>query len=163
MKSIRPATPADASAIHALGQHVSEFSVNQQTVTFWPLETLQRALASDDVYAHVAEVDGALCGFIIATYVSGLGKATIENIYVDPHRRGKGIGDDLLAALLQALQTEGCQYVATLVPADAEGATNLYEHAGFTRGEVFVWLDKPLDASFSSGEPAPTTARHQAQ
>lgn len=151
MIAIREAVGADAGALHVLGGDVAEFSVNEATVSFWPEEILQKATESDDVVVFVAEEeDGAMAGFIIAAYVEGLRKATIENIYVTPDVRGQGIGEALLRQLLAALQVRGCQYVATLVPADADGAIRLYTEAGFERGEVFLWLDMPLTDVFKA-------------
>jgi ribosomal protein S18 acetylase RimI-like enzyme len=150
MIGIREAVLTDSEALHALGRDVSEFSVNEATVSFWPKAILERAIGSNDVLVFVAEAEGGeLVGFIIATYVEGLSKATIENIYVAPSQRSQGIGDILLGQLLAALQERSCQYVATLVPPNASSAVELYTKTGFSRGETFLWLDAPLSQAFS--------------
>jgi len=46
------------------------------------------------------------------------------------------------------LPAMGCEYVATLVPPDANSAISLYAQNGFDRGESFLWLDKSLSDSF---------------
>lgn len=145
---IRLADPADVEAIHVLGENVSEFSVNNETITFWPKDLLTHAVQSDDVLLLVAEDKNAIVGFVTINYSHGLKKALIENIYVHPDMRGQGIGDQLLQKMFELLPDMGCEYVATLVPLDAKSAVSLYERSGFDRGESFLWLDKSLSESF---------------
>ena len=145
---MRIATVDDTNAIHKLGENVSEFSVSNKTVNFWPKNILVRALASDDVTVLVAQAEQDLVGFIIASYSQGLRKATIENIFVTLEHRGEGVGGALLAELLQRLAEQGCEYAATSIPGDADGALRIYEGAGFTRGASFVWLDRSLTNAF---------------
>lgn len=149
MTHIRKAQPEDVKAIHALGGMVPEFSVNKETVTFWPQDILARAVGSSDTLVLVAEADGQVVGFIIASLNGSLRKAIIENVYVRPDNRGAGTGGKLLDALLAALDGTPIEYVCTLVPIDADGASRLYAEAGFTAGESFVWLDKSLSNTFS--------------
>lgn len=144
---IRAAKAEDIVTIHDLGSSVSEFSVNEQTINFWPVIQLLHAIESKDVIVLIAEGD-SLVGFVIANYSFGLQKALIENIYVAPEARGQHVGDMLLERLLEMLAQQGCKYIATLVPFDAEQAIGLYEKHGFTQGESFLWLDKSLEESF---------------
>lgn len=150
MPTIRHAIIEDVEAIHALGKNISEFSVNNSTVTFWPKEILASAVKSDDVIILVAEESNNITGFIIANYNKGLRKAVIENIYVNPEKRGAGIGGKLLKKLLNVLRKQNCEYVATLIPTDGQGALDMYEHAGFKKGDTFLWLDKTLSSGFAS-------------
>ena len=48
MIEIRPATLSDVDDTHQPGSTVPQFSVNQETVIFWPTETLERAAQSHD-------------------------------------------------------------------------------------------------------------------
>ena len=66
---IRSATLADVDSINAIGEHVSEFSVNDMTVTFWPKSLLSSAVKTDDVLILVAEEHG-IVGFIIVNFQS---------------------------------------------------------------------------------------------
>ncbi len=72
----------------------------------------------------------------------------IENIYVRAEMRGQGVGDQLLQKASEILQEMGCEYIATLVPLDANSAISLYERSSFSRGEPFLWLDKSLSDLF---------------
>jgi ribosomal protein S18 acetylase RimI-like enzyme len=145
--NIRKATSEDVHAVRELGATVSEFAVNEKTVNFWPEELLAQAMQSDDVLILVAE-DVALVGFVIVSYNRGLKKALIENVYVQPNKRGQGISDKLLGRAFELLIEKGCEYIATLVPPDAQSAIGLYTRNGFSKGEQFVWLDRSLSDIF---------------
>lgn len=144
---IRPAIIKDIAQIYELGKSVTQFSVNDETVTFWPKKLLENAVRSDDVVILVAE-EKTIIGFIIANYNHSLKKAIIENVYVTLEMRGKGIGDKLLEEMLTSLSEKGCEYIATLVPSTAQSAIELYARAGFSQGETFLWLDKSLSKEF---------------
>jgi ribosomal protein S18 acetylase RimI-like enzyme len=148
MNSVRKALPSDLAKILELGSDIQEFSVAEETVDFWPEAVLRDALVSSDVVILVATNNMAITGFIIASLSKSLRKATIENIFVSSSMRNQGIGAQLVSNLLDILQTHGIEYVATLVPPSAHGAQALYTNAGFTKGELFLWLDKPLSAAF---------------
>lgn len=144
---IRKAKVKDLDQVCALGSGVDEFCVNKHTVDFWPKDTLEYAIKTDDVIILVAEQDG-LVGFVIANYNKGFKKAIVENIIVRMDCRGQRIGDSLLKFLLELLEKRGCEYISTLVPIDAKNATALYIANGFTRGESFLWLDKAISDGF---------------
>jgi ribosomal protein S18 acetylase RimI-like enzyme len=148
MTKIRRATPDDIDALYELGKGVSEFAVSSETVGFWPKSILQHAVHAQDMSIAVAQDDGLIVGFVIASYSEGLRKATIENIFVSAKYRGRHIGDMLLAWVIDDVVTMGCEYIAALVPQDASPALGLYGNAGFARGETFVWLDKTMSKRF---------------
>lgn len=139
--TIRQATINDVSTIHLLGEHVDEFATGKETVNFWPESILQKGVKSDSVVIFVAEEKNEVVGFIIANCNNALSKALIENIYVNPSRRGQGTGTRLTLAAIDESKRRGCEYVAVLTPPDDTPAIKTYEKAGFTKGEAFLWLD----------------------
>lgn len=149
--NIRQAAVEDADTIYELGKSVEEFAVNDETVTFWPKELLVQAIQSEDALIFIAE-DEAMVGFVIVNYNRSFKKAIIENMYVSPDKRGQSIGDQLLEDAIQQLITMDCEYVATLVPPNAQGALDLYFRNGFSQGETFVWLDRPMATTFKREE-----------
>ena len=149
MSTVRRATQSDAEQIHRAGEHVSEFSVSNETITFWPKETLEQIIASPEAIVLVAEEADKLYGFIIGNCNKAFGKVLIENIYVRPSHRKEGVGNALLSKLIVAAKESGYQYISTLVPLDASEALCLYLDSGFTKGEAFLWLDKHLSEKFS--------------
>ena len=101
---IRPAVKADAPKILQLIKDLAlyEKAPNEAIAT---LEQIEQTLFSDrpSAYAHVAEVDGEVVGISIwfLNYSTWLGKPGIylEDLYVDPEHRGKGLGLALLKEL----------------------------------------------------------------
>jgi ribosomal protein S18 acetylase RimI-like enzyme len=148
MINVRKAETRDVAMIHSLGETVSEFSVSNETVTFWPKDILAQAIGSNDAAILVAEADQEIVGFIIANLNISLRKAIIENIYVRPENRDTGVGSKLLEALLASLSSTPIEYVSTLIPLSADNASRLYVEAGFSKGESFLWLDKSLSDTF---------------
>jgi ribosomal protein S18 acetylase RimI-like enzyme len=152
MMKIRRATPNDVDTIYELGKTVDEFMVNpEDTVTFWPKETLRRAMHTDDVLVLLAEDEGIL-GFVIVNYNQGLRKATIENIYVRPDRRSQGVSDRLLHEMIELLNERECEYVMTLISPDSSGGIGLYTRNGFGKGNQFIWMDRSLGTEFERSE-----------
>ena len=101
---IRVAVKADAPKILQLIQDLAlyEKAPNEAIAT---LEQIEQTLFSDlpSAFAHVAEVDGEVVGISIwfLNYSTWLGKPGIylEDLYVDPEHRGKGLGLALLKEL----------------------------------------------------------------
>lgn len=119
--NIREATEDDINAIFQLGSKVDEFQVSKDVVTFWPKETLRKIILESEIPIIVAFEDNNIVGFVITNYNSSFGKAIIENIFVLPEFRRKQIGRELLNALLELLQKNGCQYVCTLLESNSRG------------------------------------------
>ena len=101
---IRPAVEADAPRILQLIKDLAlyEKAPHEAVAT---LEQIEQTLFSDQpsAYAHVAEVDGYVIGISIwfLNYSTWLVKPGIylEDLYVDPEHRGKGLGSALLKEL----------------------------------------------------------------
>ena len=148
MIRIRRASVEDVDNIHNLGETVSEFSVNDETITFWPKDILAQAVASKDTLILIAEADQQVIGFIIANLNFSLRKALIENVYVKPENRDAGVGSKLHDKLLASLNGTAIEYISTLIPLDADNASRLYLEAGFSKGKSFLWLDKSLSGTF---------------
>lgn len=101
---IRAAAPADVPRISAMIRELAsdEKSLDQVTATE---EDLRAALFGADpaVFAHVAVDDGNVVGFALwfLNFSTWLGRHGIylEDLYVTPAMRGRGIGTALLAEL----------------------------------------------------------------
>jgi len=102
--AIRPAAAGDVPRILALIRELAEYerSLDQVTATE---DDLRAALfaAQPAVFAHVAVADGEVVGFALwyLNFSTWLGRPGIylEDLYVTPAMRGRGIGKALLAEL----------------------------------------------------------------
>jgi ribosomal protein S18 acetylase RimI-like enzyme len=124
---LRPATSSDAAAV--AGVWLRSFDA--------ALPTVRRAHSDDEVRgwirdvliprhdAWVAEVDGAVVG------VLALSEGWLDQLYLDPAWRGRGIGDRLVA-LAKERQPSGLQLWTFQVN---EGAQRFYERHGFVAVE----------------------------
>jgi GNAT superfamily N-acetyltransferase len=98
---IRPATPADVPALVALIQALADYEKLAHEVTGHP-EDLERALFGDRPYAEavLAWVDDTAVGMALffhnfSTFLMKPG-IYLEDIFVQPAYRGRGIGKALL-------------------------------------------------------------------
>jgi ribosomal protein S18 acetylase RimI-like enzyme len=141
MIEIREAQSEDVSTIYKLGRDVNEFHTSDQAPNFWPKEVLQNCIGKEDVYFFVATTGNEVVGFIIANRNKSLRKVEIENIFVSPDSRRRGIGSDLAGKVVAAAKTDQIQFISALTPPSDLAAIKTYEEVGFIKGETFLWLD----------------------
>jgi GNAT superfamily N-acetyltransferase len=110
--SIRPATAADAGLIVHFIAALAEYEKLSHEAQASE-EDIRRDLfgANPKVFCEVAEWDGKPVGFALwfYTYSTFQGRHGIwlEDLFVDPSMRGKGIGKALLAHLARRCVSEG--------------------------------------------------------
>ncbi|MCM5556666.1 GNAT family N-acetyltransferase [Pleomorphomonas sp. JP5] len=159
MLTIRPARESDIPAIAAIYQE----AVRTGTAS-WELEPptdaemLKRfeAITSGGYPYLIAEMGGALAGYAyVSAYRPRLAyRYTVENsIYIDPGRRGQGIGKCLLQALIDECARRGFrQMIAVIGDSGNVGSRKLHAALGFTLVGVAPalgykfdrWLDQVL-------------------
>jgi GNAT superfamily N-acetyltransferase len=142
---IRPATPEDVPAILALVHELAEYERSRHEVRADD-QALRAALfgPAPKVYAHVAEADGEVVGFALWFYnfSTWLGRHGIylEDLYVRPAMRGRGLGKALLAELARIAVAEGCGRVEWWVLDWNAPAQDFYRALGATpMDEWTVW------------------------
>jgi GNAT superfamily N-acetyltransferase len=102
--TVRPATPDDVPELVAMIRELAEYERALPEVHATE-EHLRRTLFADPpaVFAHVAEVDGAVAGMAIwfLSYSTWLGAHNLylEDLFVRPEHRGGGTGRLLLHTL----------------------------------------------------------------
>jgi GNAT superfamily N-acetyltransferase len=109
--SIRPATSADAALIFKFISDLAAYEKLLHEVKATQADILRDLFGADPkVFAEIAEWDGQPVGFTLwfYTYSTFLGRAGIwlEDLYVEPGLRGKGIGKALLINLAQRCVAE---------------------------------------------------------
>jgi len=140
MVAVEPAAVEDVSELadrwvelaegqRAFGSHLLA-DENRESVR----DALARQAVADRLL--VARDDGSIVGFVSFTPESGayeqdVDRGIVRNIYVDPDRRGEGVGSTLLEAAEATLAEAGAETVALDVLADNEAARRFYRRHGY--------------------------------
>ncbi|PSQ39825.1 GNAT family N-acetyltransferase [Halobacteriales archaeon QS_9_68_42] len=100
------------------------------------LAWVDRCVADDARCVTVAEADGGLTGyvFVLPERLALVWDAAVVNeLYVDPERRGTGVADDLLAAATELAREQDLPLDRLLLDVDPgnERAYAFYERYGF--------------------------------
>ena len=118
----RPAHAADLKAMAAIEQHAA--------INPWSLSQFLDSSLSEDTSSLVLEsADGEVLGFAVFQRI--LDEATLLNIAVIPDKQGRGLGGQLMSALLDCLRSDGTKRVVLEVRRGNDRAIGLYRHFGF--------------------------------
>lgn len=130
--ALRAWAPVHASLSHVLGdaggyaQMHPDWRVDQR-------RAVEEACRDGGSSVWVAEVDGAVAGFVVAQLNREPGRGEIVMVAVDPDRQGAGVGAALTSHALRWL-TDHDMAVAMVETGGDDGhapARRLYEQAGF--------------------------------
>ena len=111
-------------------------------------EQIKRELANPDLYIYAALADNRFVGWISLVYIPKVGKWNghghiyIDELWVAPDLRGKGIGRALLAkadALKDELEATGSRLYVNV---DNKSAKALYEKCGFREEGHTLFMEK---------------------
>ena len=133
--SIRSATEADVPLILRFIRDLAIYEKLEHKVIATE-ETVRRTLFGNPRFAEVvfAEVDGKEAGFALFfhNYSTFLAQAGIylEDLYVKPESRGRGIGKALLAHLAKLAKERGCGRVEWAVLDWNTPSINFYKSIG---------------------------------
>ena len=133
--TVRDAQPQDVPAIHALILELAAYERLLDAVVATE-DDLMRTLFGDDRVARamVAEVEGAAVGMALwfRTYSTFEGRPGLwlEDLYVQPALRGRGIGKALLSRLARRAVEEGCARLEWTVLDWNEPALRFYASLG---------------------------------
>ena len=107
--------------------------------------TAQNAVGDQLLVAREESADDAdeIVGFVTfgvesEGYDQDVTRGVVRNIYVEPDRRGEGIGSDLLAGAERRLADRGADAVSLDVMADNEDARRFYRRHGYAPHRVEV-------------------------
>ncbi len=135
MLNIRPATPADAAIIAALVRELADYEKLLDEAKGTAAE-FARELESPNPVIHVliAEWNGEPCGFALyffnfSTFVARPG-LYLEDLFVRPQLRSKGVGRALLRALARIAQARHCGRMEWAVLDWNEPALKFYRTLG---------------------------------
>ena len=109
--TIRPAVPADAAVIHGLVRSLARYEKLEHKVEATEADIAAALFGpAPRVFCDIAEADGAVAGFALwyysfSTFVGRHG-IYLEDLYVEPALRGRGLGKALLAHLARRCVVE---------------------------------------------------------
>lgn len=104
--------------------------------------------APDSGAVWVAETGGDLIGYLVAVSMPSLEHkglmAEIDEMFVVPEARARGVGRQLIASLEQSLVAHGCVRLQLQLGVANAGALAFYRRLGFAAREGYALYDKPL-------------------
>ena len=136
---IRRATPADIPALVALE---AVFPTDRMSTRNFQ-DLLRRGRGSVLVY----EDGGVLLGDAVVLYRRNSPTARLYSLVVEPAQRGRGIAQQLLAAVEAEVRERHCQALRLEVRPDNAQALRLYARLGYT-------VARRLEQFYEDGSPA---------
>jgi GNAT superfamily N-acetyltransferase len=144
MLEIQTAQPADrAPIVQLLRTQLEEHDV---VLTEQALQRATQGLIEDHALGRIltARLSGELVGVAVISFLwtleHGGPAAWLDEVYVQPSRRGEGIGRKLVEAAMQVARDSGCIALDLEVDAGHEAAERLYERMGFRRHRRVRWV-----------------------
>ncbi|MCV7319773.1 GNAT family N-acetyltransferase [Mycolicibacterium confluentis] len=156
---IRPARPGDEAAITAMVHQLADFekAAHEATVTE---EQMRTALFGDHpiAYAHVAEVDGTAAAvavwFVNFSTWDGVGGIYLEDLFVRPEFRRRGLARDLLVTLARECVQRGYSRLSWAVLNWNVNAIALYDGVGgLPMNDWTTYRVSGLNLTALAGEP----------
>lgn len=142
---IRVATEQDAGLLAPLNRHVHDLHVRAEPDRYCAtrLEEVEQrfgaSLADPRVHVRVAEIAGAVAGYVIAQEVRQPAQAfspqreflLVDQLAVVPEFRRNGVGRALMEACTQIARDNGLPRVELNVRSHNEGAQEFYASVGY--------------------------------
>jgi GNAT superfamily N-acetyltransferase len=148
--ALRDATPDDIPTILALVRELAEYERDPDAAVATP-ELLYEAMFGPRAVAHavMAEEDGEAVGFALYFFNfstwTGRPGLYLEDFYVRPSARGRGVGTRLFRRLAEIAEERGCGRMELSVLTWNLEPMRLYERLGGQR--LVNWTTYRFDAS----------------
>ena len=101
------------------------------------INILKQSLKNPDYDLLVADVEGKIVGFIdhwiVHEFVHGTKLSYIQNLYVTPNYRRRGIGSRLLREIIETAKAKGVLEIHISAEFNNKPAIELYRKHGFSR------------------------------
>ncbi len=158
---LRRAVPADVPGLVGLVHDLAEYEKASDECTVTETQ-LQTALFGPEpkVFAHVVAEDGELVGcaiwFLNFSTWNGVHGIYLEDLYVTPDARGRGVGKALLAHLARLARERRCARLEWSVLDWNEPSIGFYRSLGAIPMEewtIYRLVGEPLEALAASALP----------
>jgi GNAT superfamily N-acetyltransferase len=134
MLKIRPAAIADASLLRRLIGELAAFEKEPQAVKTTQADIVRDGFGPNSEFrALIAEWDAKPIGFALffPYYSTWRGRGLyLEDLYIEPEFRGRGIGQALLARVAKIAQQEGRKFMKWAVLGWNQNAIEMYTRLG---------------------------------
>ncbi len=162
MTSIRPATAADIPLMHTLVRALAEYEREPHSVEITEEQLLRDGFGPNPYYeCLIAEEDGKAAGFALyfPIYSTWQGPSLhLEDLFVLPEFRGKGIGKALLNHVAAAAVKRGCARLQWDVLEWNHPAIHFYQSIGATMLPDWRRMRMTGDAIKTLAAPSEVTA-----
>jgi GNAT superfamily N-acetyltransferase len=134
MLSIRPATVNDAELLVRLIRELAEYEKELDSVTITPAQLARDGFGDRPAFrALIAEWDAQSAGYALFTdfYSTWMGRQLfLEDLFVRPVFRGKGIGKKLMAEVAAIARVDQCVAMRWEVLGWNQSAIDVYQALG---------------------------------
>lgn len=137
---IRKMTIKDVDVVYQIGVKTRELFAHVGD-GWYSRASLKKWAANKNAQALVAEKDGKILGFILATHTPS-GGGYLEEMAVRRGWRGKGIGSKLFDTCLKRFKKKGVKSFYGLVQEKNKKMVEFLEKRSFNKGYKFYWMDK---------------------
>ena len=143
MEDARPATASDVERLAELYRQGADELTPMRGGAIWaarearaePLEAAFRELADrDDTRVVVGTIDGAAIGFGVGSIErlrDGRDLGRVDELFVEPEARSIGVGEAIVAQLLDFFAQRGCIGTDALALPGNRATKNFFEQQGF--------------------------------
>jgi ribosomal protein S18 acetylase RimI-like enzyme len=134
---IRRATPDDAAEVarllHDFNSEYEDWTPGVAALTGHYRELIA---AGELIVLLAGEGPAGFCQFRLRrSHYTGRPDAYVEELYVVPESRGRGVGRNLIEATMEAAREAGATHIELTTGEDDAEARSLYESAGFSNRE----------------------------
>jgi ribosomal protein S18 acetylase RimI-like enzyme len=130
---VRPADDNDVPTLVALAEKFMPKMASARERTIM----LRRAMRNPDYELLVAEFNREIVGFIdrwdIYDLAEGAILSYVENLYVIPRFRRRGVGGELLQKIVESAKRKGAREIHVFTELDNKLAISLYKKHGFVK------------------------------
>lgn len=143
MIKIEKINKEDLSSIIRIGKKISEFQVSD-TGIFWSFNQLSRWSKNKNDVCFIAKDHNNIIGFVLFSCHMPTKKSILENIWIDPTYRKKGIARRLIDQALKNLGKKNISYIMGFVSEKNKKNLFFFKKVGFNIGKKGYWIDKKV-------------------
>lgn len=134
----------DAGAIYGIGRNTKAFAVSNTVPFYLKKEVIQWIKDKKDNLVMVAESNSRVIGFASCKIMSYHEWAMVDNFYVLPRFRKKGVGTMMERFLEKELRKKGIHYMTRLVRPGNRHSRKFLRKSSFKEHGTYIWVDKFL-------------------